>query len=199
MLRLWLIRHGQTEGNRASRYIGVTDEPLCPKGREMLKRLDYPRPQALYVSPMRRCVETAGILFPGQSVHIVDELAECNFGDFENKNYKELDKNTDYQAWVDSNGMLPFPNGESREQFKRRGVAGFEKAVAGCIRRGISRGALVIHGGTIMNIMEEFAGGQKQFYEWHVKCGEGYEVELDTALWQKGRRSLKVCTTLCRR
>ena len=36
--RLFLIRHGMTEGNREKRYIGKTDEGLCDEGRRMLER-----------------------------------------------------------------------------------------------------------------------------------------------------------------
>ena len=190
MIKLWLIRHGMTEGNKKARYIGVTDEPLCPEGIEVLHKMDYPEPDAVYVSPLKRCVQTAAILFPGEPVHIIEELSECDFGEFENKNYKELDGNADYQAWVDSNGMLPFPGGESREEAKRRNLTGFDKAVTRCIRRGISQAALVIHGGTIMNVMEEYAQIPRSFYEWHVKNGGGYEVELDENLWQKNRKEL---------
>lgn len=190
MIKLWLIRHGKTEGNKLSRYIGTTDEPLCQEGTEFLHKMDYPKVQAVYVSPLKRCVQTAEILFPGEPVHIIEELSECDFGEFENKNYKELDGNADYQAWVDSNGMLPFPGGESREEAKRRNLTGFDKAVTRCIRRGISQAALVIHGGTIMNIMEEYAQIPRSFYEWHVKNGGGYEVELDENLWQENRKEL---------
>ena len=116
MIKIWLIRHGMTEGNRHQRYIGVTDEPLCPEGIERLKNITYPKPQAIFVSPLRRCQETAEILFPGQKVRIIDQLAECNFGEFENKNYKELSDDPRYQAWIDSNGIMAFPGGESKEE-----------------------------------------------------------------------------------
>ena len=192
MLKIWLIRHGMTEGNRHQRYIGVTDEALCPEGIEMLKNLSYPAVQTVFVSPLRRCRETAEILFSGQKVRIIDQLAECDFGEFENKNYKELSGNQDYQRWIDSNGTLPFPGGESREAFKRRSLTGFQKAVTQCIRNNTKTAALVIHGGTIMNIMEEYADRPRAFYEWHVKNGGGYLAELEPALWQKGRRELCV-------
>ena len=74
MIKIWLIRHGMTEGNRHQRYIGVTDEPLCPEGIERLKNITYPKPQAIFVSPLRRCQETAEILFPEQKVRIIDRL-----------------------------------------------------------------------------------------------------------------------------
>ena len=60
--------------------------------------MDYPGPEAIYVSPLKRCVQTAAILFPEEPVHIIEELSECDFGEFENKNYKELDGNANYQA-----------------------------------------------------------------------------------------------------
>lgn len=193
MLKIYLIRHGQTPGNKLSRYIGTTDESLSEEGRDFLEKLDYPMPDALYVSPLLRCVETAGILFPEKEMHIIEELSECDFGEFENKNYKELSENENYQKWIDSNGTLPFPGGESRENFKRRSLKGFQKAVAQCIREEVNTAALVIHGGTIMNIMEEYADRQRPFYEWHVKNGGGYQVTVDPPDWQKGRRELKVC------
>lgn len=193
MLKIYLIRHGQTPGNKLSRYIGTTDESLSEEGRDFLEKLDYPMPDALYVSPLLRCVETAGILFSEKEMHIIEELSECDFGEFENKNYKELSENENYQKWIDSNGTLPFPGGESRENFKRRSLKGFQKAVAQCIREEVNTAALVIHGGTIMNIMEEYGDRQRTFYEWHVKNGGGYQVTVDPSDWQKGRRELKVC------
>ena len=30
--------------------------------------------------------------YPGKRLNIIDELAECDFGEFENKNYQELDE-----------------------------------------------------------------------------------------------------------
>jgi alpha-ribazole phosphatase len=174
-----------TEGNKFGRYIGITDQPLCPEGRELLASMQYPRPEALYVSPLIRCRETAELLFPEMEYQIISKLAECNFGDFENKNYKELDGNPDYQAWVDSNATLPFPGGESTEEFKERSLKGFCEVVSDCVASGVSYGAIVAHGGTIMTIMEQFARPQKLFYEWHVKNGCGYEVAIDEALWRK--------------
>lgn len=195
MIKLWLIRHGKTEGNKLARYIGTTDEPLCQEGIEFLKKMDYPKVQEIYVSPLRRCVQTAEILFPEKPVHIIEELAECDFGEFENKNYKELSDDPRYQAWIDSNGIMAFPGGESKEECAVRNLEGFQRAVTTCIRENISEAALVVHGGTIMNIMEAYALPKKEFYEWHVGNGCGYLVELEPALWKKDRRVLQVLET----
>lgn len=185
MLKLWLIRHGMTEGNRHQRYIGVTDEPLCEEGRNLLSNVTYPRVQALFVSPLRRCRETARILFGDQEQRVIELLAECDFGEFENKNYKELADNPHYQEWVDSNGTLPFPGGESKEECAARNLKGFEEVLEVLRNEGITEAALVVHGGTIMNIMETYALPEKAFYEWHVGNGCGYEVELEPEQWKK--------------
>ena len=115
------------------------------------------------MSPLRRCQETAEILFPEQKVRIIDQLAECDFGAFENKNYKELSDDPRYQAWIDSNGIMAFPGGESKEECAVRNLEGFQRAVTTCIRENISEAALVVHGGTIMNIMEHMLFRKKNF------------------------------------
>lgn len=196
MLEIWLIRHGMTEGNKYGRYIGVTDESLCEEGKAFLEKLSYPDVQAVYVSPMTRCRETAQLLYPQKNLQIVDELAECDFGDFENKNYKELANNPDYQLWIDSGGALAFPNGESKEIFQKRSLKGFQKAVAGCIRKGVTKAALVVHGGTIMSIMEEYSNIHRSYYEWHVKNGGGYQIRIDEERWMQDKREVILCSSI---
>ena len=179
MLNIWLIRHGMTEGNKYGRYIGVTDEPLCEEGIKQLKGKTYPIPEMLFVSPLTRCRETAEILFSGKLPIVIDALAECNFGEFENKNYLELSDLPSYQEWVDSNGKMPFPGGESPDEFKNRSLKAFEEVVKICMQKQVSEVAIVAHGGTIMSIMEAFAEEKKEFYQWHVKNGCGYHVSLN--------------------
>lgn len=179
MIEISLIRHGMTEGNKFRRYIGVTDESLCEEGRLQLQDLYYLEPERLFVSPMKRCRETAEILFPGKTAEIIYNLSECNFGEFENKNYKELSGSDSYQEWIDSNGTLPFPGGESPEVFKKRSIRAFQNVVNICLVEGIKYAAIIAHGGTIMSVMEAFAPEKKDYYQWHVKNGDGYCVTLD--------------------
>ena len=89
MLKVILIRHGKTYGNMLGRYIGSrTDEPLCREGIRLLREKKYPPAEYVYTSPMRRCLETAGEIYPGVPCGRNHLLAECDFGAFENKNYK---------------------------------------------------------------------------------------------------------------
>lgn len=199
MAELILIRHGKTAGNLLGRYIGSrTDEPLCDEGREELAGKQLPEVERLYVSPMKRCVETAEILWPGfdrKEMQKVTDLRECDFGDFENKNYKELSGNGDYQAWIDSNGTLPFPNGESMDAFKSRcleafariveEVSGAEQEWIASGKTGIFRAGIVVHGGTIMAILEQYGYPKAAYFDYQVKNGCGYRLTPveGTRLW----------------
>ena len=174
MVELYLIRHGKTYGNTLGRYIGVTDESLCEEGIRELKNGRYKEVEAVYASPMKRCVETARAIWPNHSVHLCENFRECDFGAFENKNYQELAENQDYQAWVDSGGSLPFPGGESQEAFRRRCREGFLETLGRIKEKGQRRVALVIHGGTIMSILEAYAVPRQEFYHWQAKNGQGF-------------------------
>ena len=178
-MRLILIRHGATRGNLESRYIGCrTDEPLCEEGIEALKEKRYPPVQRVFSSPMKRCLETAAILYPGIPVEIVPDFRECDFGLFENKNYAELNGRQDYQAWIDSGGELPFPGGESRKEFAARCREAFRKLRE---RKPDADCALIVHGGTIMAIMEALAQPPAGYYDFQVKNGRGYILEENGA------------------
>ena len=62
-MKIYLLRHGQTEYNEQKRYQGTRDIPLSEKGRACLRQADL-EPAEVYVSPLSRAVETAQILFP---------------------------------------------------------------------------------------------------------------------------------------
>lgn len=179
MIELYFIRHGKTFGNTLGRYIGTTDESLCPEGREALGKLTCPRVEAVYASPMKRCLETAELLWPELPVGCFEKLRECDFGEFENKNYQELTDNPRYQAWVDSGGRLPFPGGERREDFQKRCCEGFLEVLKEIRQNGCKKAALVVHGGTIMSILEAYAEPKKAFYDWQVKNAMGYLAHWD--------------------
>ena len=172
-----LIRHGKTQGNLEGRYIGcLTDEPLCLEGIVELYLRKYPEVDGVFASPLTRCRQTAELLYPSIPIKLADGLRECDFGAFENKNYAELNGSADYQAWIDSGGEMPFPGGESRTAFAQRCVCAFERCVAG-VPDGTY--AFIVHGGTIMAVMERFARPAGRYYEYQVSNGDGFVLNRD--------------------
>lgn len=185
-LELTLIRHGLTASNEAHKYLGRTDEGLSAEGRRRLQadgRLGKIPADVLFSGPMRRCRETAELLFGGRDYLLLPEWTEIDFGDFEGKSYGELLENPDYQAWLDSGGRLPFPGGESRERFIERTMRGYERllvllgrqeaARAAAARAGTVRVAAVVHGGTVMALGSALFNGD--YFDYQIPCGGEYQ------------------------
>ena len=172
-----LVRHGLTQGNLEGRYIGCrTDEELCDQGIAQLKALRLPPVRHVFTSPMRRCLESAKILYPDVPAEIITDFRECHFGAFENKNYEELKEREDYLRWLSSGGTLPFPGGESQASFRARCVRAFEQLKRQNFQEDC---ALIVHGGTIMAIMHHFARPSGNYYDFQLRNGEGYILAQD--------------------
>lgn len=186
-IMLVLIRHGQTRSNKEHRYLGRrTDESLSPEGIEKLrshmKMKRYPKADVVFSSPMKRCRETAKMLYPEISSISIPQWEEMDFGLFEGKNYTELEGDRKYQAWIDSNGTLPFPEGESREEFILRSVKGLEEMAGrlkkmrekdGVYRRHVSA---IVHGGTIMSLLSSYCKGD--YFDYQIPAADGYSCRL---------------------
>ena len=182
-MKVYLIRHGATPGNLEKRYVGTTDEPLTKDAVTALKKLRvrYPIPVQVVTSPLKRCMQTASLLFPGIPSECCDGLKECDFGRFEYHNYMELSQDAEYQRWIDSNGTLPFPGGESQKSFQERCCQAFLESVAALRQAGCASVAYVVHGGTIMALMERFCTEEKSYFDWQVKNQEGFACEIQNA------------------
>lgn len=189
--QLLLLRHGKTAGNLEGRYVGSTDEELCSQGIRELRKKNLPPVQAWFSSPMKRCLQTVRLLAAGEepegSPLIVEDFRETDFGEFEYKNFRELSGDPRYQEWIDSKGQLPFPGGEGTGAFRERSCRAFEETAERILSAGWRRTGLVVHGGTIMSVMERFAGNGGDFYSWHVGNGEGYRIRLCPESWRQKR------------
>lgn len=176
------IRHGATRSNKEYRYLGKTDEGLSEEGMEELKRAKerncYPKVDYVFCSPMKRCLETAEILYPAKEVVVIPDWEEMDFGVFEGKNYIDLQGEEYYQVWIDSNAVLPFPGGEGREEFIDRCKEGFYKMLDYLFLWMIKgqnlkiQIGLIVHGGTIMSLFSSFSDGE--YFDYSVANGGGY-------------------------
>lgn len=197
--QIWLIRHGKTRGNMEFRYVGRSDEPLCPAGREALeeKKGLYPVLSEIYVSPMIRCRQTGEILFPGAAQHVLPGMEECDFGDFEYKNYEEMNGYPAYQDWIDSGGTSGFPGGETMEAFADRVNAAFLKMMRAQARQAKEEPlVLVCHGGCIMAILDRFSRPHQDYFTWLAQNGSGFKAVTEMDDWAEGLGDLSEITSL---
>ena len=189
-MELILIRHLKTPGNEKRQYIGSTDEALSEQEVQNFvqkqKRKNYPPVQQVIVSPMKRCIQTAELIYPKNQVTQEELLKECDFGIFEGKTYEELKDKAEYQAWLDSGGTIAFPEGEDQKEFRLRCVKGMLCQIDRLCKENVESAAFVVHGGTIMAVLEQLAEDQKYFYHWQVENGGGYRILVDEEEWKSG-------------
>lgn len=187
---LYLIRHGITQGNLEGKYIGQTDLALCPEGEAQIRSLcsenRYPYVEKVYSSPLKRCTETAGIIYPEQKLAMVDELAEMDFGEFEGKRQQELAKLPEYIEWLKGGPEACPPDGEKFGDFSLRCISGLDIIFKDMMKKDITRAAVVTHGGVITNLLAGFGLPKGRPADFMCGPGEGFEILLSTFLWQKG-------------
>ena len=187
------IRHGDIAETKNGAYIGITDVSLSSDGREELKKLDntcrYPYAPVLFSSPLKRCIETCEIIYPGKEPIVVDELSEMNFGLWEGKTAEDLKNHPDFNKWLSGDTSVKPPEGESSADFTRRVCLMFQKIVDGLISTGHTEAVIVTHGGVIMTLMAVYGFPQAKPFEWACESGTGYSIRITPMLWQRDRVS----------
>ncbi len=138
LMKLYLVRHGETDWNVERRAQGFSDVALNEVGRRQAQALaDAFRRvplTAVYASDLRRAVETAqAIAAPhGLPVRTDPDLREINQGDFEGVLLSDLRANHGpwMEEWRMRPGELSMPDGESLAQVQERAWAAVERIVA---------------------------------------------------------------------
>lgn len=173
-MEIIFIRHGRTKGNLKRRYVGTTDEELLEEECKTLVKKKYPKVEHVYVSPMKRCLMTASLIYPEIEQTVEDMLRETDFGLFEYCNYEELKDNKEYQKWIDSGGTIGFPQGESMEKFKERCVRGYVKCIQDAVEQHYKQIAFIVHGGTVMALLDAYSSPHKDYFCWQLENAGGY-------------------------
>lgn len=149
----YLVRHGQTDWNKAGRMQGRTDIPLNDTGRAQAvlaaEELANLRPTAVISSPLSRAQETAQIIatrIGGVEVHIEPGLIERSYGSAEGRDVRGL-SDEQRQALMDG--------GEPRAEAGRRGVQALRELKT---RYGDAPVVIISHGALIRVMLEQLTG-----------------------------------------
>lgn len=177
-MKVYLLRHGETEWNVQGRYQGISDIPLSPAGIAALSPAGA-AVETVAVSPLLRARQTAEILFPGAAQEIEPGLQEMCFGVFEARTAQEMEHDPDYRAWVDGGCTGRIPGGESLEAFIQRVCAAFERVMERAAARGRDPLAIVAHGGVLMAIMSQYAEPRRSYFDWRPPNGGGWLLEAE--------------------
>lgn len=154
MMRLILVRHGETVDNVNGVAQGWSDSPLTETGRSQVGRLaqrlkDF-EPTSIWSSTLPRALSTARAISAELSheVHTMDDLREMNCGNWEGQSFQDVRINEKdlYEQWV-SDPSVACPGGESFNDVARRMKNAIDSIVSE--ERAGSRPVIVSHGTAI--------------------------------------------------
>lgn len=130
-MNLYLIRHGETDYNKAKRIQGHCDIALNDYGRELARvtaagLADIPF-DIIFTSPLVRASETARIIAGDRNIPIVEDIRiqEIGFGEYEGlcsgkQGYNIPDNKAFWNFFFDTENYQVPPGGESFEEVIQR-------------------------------------------------------------------------------
>jgi alpha-ribazole phosphatase len=129
-----LVRHGEPDECVRSRCYGRLDVSLSPWGREQMLRarhlLGEGQVSAIYSSPSRRALESAGLLAQCRTpVKVERGFSEIDFGELEGLSYDEIAERfpETYGAWMNRPTEVTFPGGETFSDMTARVRKAFDE------------------------------------------------------------------------
>jgi len=200
MVRLLLVRHGESVWNEEKRVQGQKDIPLSEQGREQAnllgKRLKGTEIVASFSSPLKRAFETAELILKASENFVpivtLPELMERSFGDWEGWEIDELKLHyaEEFARWMKSHYIPPPPNGESIEALLERVEKGLKKILVQ-----VQNGSVLVvgHGGSIKALIcNLFQLPPKSFASLKVDNGSLTIVEI-----RDGKAYLALFNDIC--
>ncbi len=135
-MRIYLVRHGETEWNRIQRFQGRINLPLNQEGRKQVKALALAlrnKPlTAIYTSPLIRALETSYFIkdfHPSTPIFEEKGLIEMDLGEFDGmkvqdwaEQYPDIRK-----AWNENPASFKMPGGESLKEVQARAKETLER------------------------------------------------------------------------
>jgi probable phosphoglycerate mutase len=157
-----LVRHAVTDVTGKRLYgraggISLSDEGRRQAGR-LAERVGAIRLDALYSSPLERCLETAAPIADacGTPVQTVEGILEIDYGTWTGRPFSSLRRT---RIWRQVHGNQPsavrFPGGETLGEAQRRSVDAINE-IAERHPRGTV--AVVTHGDVVSLVLAHFAG-----------------------------------------
>jgi broad specificity phosphatase PhoE len=131
-MRMLLLRHAETDWNRARRFQGWQDSPLSAPGREQAEaaaRLLAAAPlAAVWSSPLGRARETAALIAAPHRLPVreAEAFKEMGFGEWEGLTRDEVQARFPeaLQAWAEAPHEAAWPGRESLAAVRARALAG---------------------------------------------------------------------------
>jgi alpha-ribazole phosphatase len=182
MVRLLLVRHGETAWNAAGRFQGQVDMALSVTGQRQAKALGRVLAaegvHALHSSDLQRAWETARIIADTLRCAVQPEpcLREMAFGAWEGLTFAETQQRDPHllAAWQTAPEQVAPPGGETLSHVSDRVKTVFHRLVAHCQEQTV---VLVAHGGPL-RVLLCLALGLPPRAHWQFAIAPGSLSEL---------------------
>jgi len=153
-MRLYLVRHGQTDWNLHHRFQGQTDIPLNQTGEEqadrIARRLSRTKIDIIYSSDLRRTLQTAECIASYHHIQFITDprWRELSFGLWEGLTYAEIRAREPQllEKWQEDPENAAAPEGETLRQLAMRVASALEDLRSDHADHTV---LLTVHGGTI--------------------------------------------------
>ena len=156
-MRVYIIRHGESENNIRKLWTGWMDVHLTEKGREQAKNagklLADVRFDKIYSSDLIRARETAECMLPGCRYETSELLREYNVGSIAGRPYSSMTQ----EDWASTKDGYTAFGGESRAQFTER----VEKFVHILEESDASETAVFCHAGWLRGMLDYVLKGTR--------------------------------------
>lgn len=184
--RLLLVRHGETDWNRETRFQGRIDVPLNDNGREQARKAaqflkDVPLDFA-FSSPMVRPKETAQIILqhhPNIQLELQDGLREISHGLWEGKLEAEIEQTYpgELHRWRTVPASIQMPEGENLRQVWERAVDAWQ-TILESVANQTQTGLVVAHDATNKVLLCHVLGLAADHF-WNFRQGNGAVSVID--------------------
>lgn len=199
-LRLILVRHGETQWNRESRFQGIRDIPLNENGKQQAqKAADFLKNITIdfgVSSPMSRPRETAQIILQyhsGIDLDLRPFLAEICHGLWEGKLESEIEAAFPgmLKQWKEAPETVQMPEGETLQQVWNRAVVCWQEIVKDYSSISQSKTGLVVAHDAINKVILCYLLGLTPNNFWNIKQGNGAISVIDYPQGAEGQPVLQ--------
>lgn len=184
-MKLYLVRHGETDWNIENKIQGQTDIALNDKGRQQAEEFaakiadkNY-QIERIYTSSKIRARETACIIGSALGIEprVLPGIEEICLGKWEGYTWKQVRElfEKDYQVWHNNRRYQSPPSGESYQQLLDRLLP----ALDGIVKKDEGNVLVVTHSAVIMTLLSYIYDTPFEDMARNYKTGNAGIVEID--------------------
>lgn len=182
-MRLWLVRHGETEANVAGLYSGHAPTPLTERGIAQAQTLgtllrNVPVDNVL-CSELERARHTTQLILGDREVPVrnMPELNEMFFGDWEMRHHRDLAREDaeNYVVWCNDWQNATPTNGEGFQAFSQR----VERFIAQLADYKTCQNLLVVSHQGVLSVLIARLLSMPAAAMWHFRVEQGCWSAID--------------------